>query len=292
MTKRRRTIRADVSSLSDFPSLSGGPRAQQNSTASGWNSNAIRQPPVQQQHQAQQGQQAQQRAPSAAPSQQSLDQFDGQRSQQPPIERSAGGGGGGDEFPPLGGQLNGDLFSQSHGVGSGIGSPDIQQPRMNGQQTQMPIRDSSAFLAGPQQLMSQQQSQQSSQNGHPAPLVSNVKKYADMTEDEKWGLPGLMAAFEARRQMDNGGQVDETLPPALRSTVIMGHDLGALGLDLDSPDPLYPTFTPFQAIGSSGSSFDFHERNMIPDFTLPSAYTVTNVPPIQARITAFSDGKF
>ncbi len=111
-----------------------------------------------------------------------------------------------------------------------------------------------------------------------------------MTEDEKWGLQGLMAAFEARRQAESGGIVDDTLPPALRSAVIMGHDLSTLGLDLDSPEPLYPTFTPFQAVGSSNSTFDFHERHMVPDFTLPNAYTVTNVPKITDRMSAFSEG--
>jgi CCR4-NOT transcription complex subunit 2 len=31
---------------------------------------------------------------------------------------------------------------------------------------------------------------------------------------------------------------------------------------------------------------------MVPDFTLPSAYTVTNVPPLSSRMSAFADGKF
>ena len=113
-----------------------------------------------------------------------------------------------------------------------------------------------------------------------------------MTENEKWGLPGLMAALEARRQAEGGGQVDDSLPATLRSSVIMGHDLNSLGMDLDSPEPLYPTFSPFQAVGSSGStSFDFHERHIVPDFTVPNAYTVTNVPPLSGRMSAFADGK-
>lgn len=112
-----------------------------------------------------------------------------------------------------------------------------------------------------------------------------------MTDAEKWGLPGLMAAFESRKSVESGGQPDETLPPALKSTFVMGHDLSSLGLELDSSDPIYPTFTPFQAVGSSGSAFDFHDRHMVPDFTLPSAYTVTNVPPLITRMSAFSDGE-
>ena len=286
---RRLRLRADVKSLSDFPSLSGGPRPQPNSAASaGWNSSAIRQPPIQTQAQSQT---AQPRAPSAAPSQHSSDQFDGQRSQQPLGERS----GGGDEFPPLGGQLNGDAFGPINGLSGPIGSPE-NELWINGQPVQLPIRDAGSVMQSGQQ---QQQissnpppQQQPSQNGQiPPPPASGIKKYADMTESERWGLPGLLAAFEARRQAEAGGQVDETLPPTLRSAIVMGHDLSSLGLDLDSPDPLYPTFTPFQAVGSSKSAFDFHDRHMIPDFTLPNAYTVTNVPPVNTRMSAFSDGR-
>ena len=281
-------LKADINSFSDFPSLSGGPRPQQSSSnAGGWNSSTIRQPSTQQQSQ---GQQSQQRAPSAAPSQQSLDQFDGQRSQQAQADRA----GSGDDFPPLGGPVNGDAFGQTNGVSSGIGSPDLQQPRINGQQSQLPIGDSSSFQQNQPPTTNQPSSQpqrQPSQNGQLPPAPSGVKRYADMTENEKWGLPGLMAAFEARRQAEGGGQVDDTLPPYMRSAVVMGHDLNSLGLDLDSSEPLYPTFTPFQAVGSSGSTFDFHERHMVPDFTLPSAYTVTNVPPLSSRMSAFADGK-
>ena len=281
---------ANIKSHSDFPSLSGGPRPQQNtSNTAGWNSNAIRQPSTQQQPL---GQQSQQRAPSAAPSQQSLDQFDTQRSQPP---SGADRAGSGDDFPPLGGQMNGDGFGQLNGLSSAVGSPDMQQPRINGQQSQLPIRQGSDAFQQTTGLPSNQnhsQSQpQSSQNGQQQPPPSNVKRYADMTDKEKWGLPGLMAAFEARRQAENGGQVDESLPPQMRSAVIMGHDLSTLGMDLDSPEPLHPTFSPFPAAGSSGSEFNFHERHVVPDFTLPSAYTVSNVPLLSSRMSAFADGQ-
>ena len=33
-----------------------------------------------------------------------------------------------------------------------------------------------------------------------------------------------------------------------------------------------------------------NDRYVIPDFTLPAAYTVTNVPPLSSRVNAFSDG--
>ena len=110
-----------------------------------------------------------------------------------------------------------------------------------------------------------------------------------MTEKEKWGLEGLMATFEARRQIESGGQVDETLPLAWRNAAVMGHDLNSLGMDLDSPDVLYPTFTPFPSVNSSQSTFDFHDRHIVPDYTLPSAYTVNNVPPGSVMGTIMSE---
>ena len=276
--------RTDINSSSDFPSLSGGPRSQQNSSnQASWNGSAIRQPSTQQQPQAQQ----QQRTPSAAPSQQSIDQFEGQRSQQPSGDPQDGG----DDFPPLGGQVSGNGLGQS----SGFGSPDAHEPRRNGQ-TQLPIRESSNAFQQNQQLpivqASSQAPQQSSQHSQPPPPASGIKKYANMTDTEKWGLPGFMAVFEARRQYESGGQVDDTLPLAMRNAAVMGQDLSSLGLDLDSQEPLYPTFSPFHAVGSSGSSLDFHDRHVVPDFTLPSAYTVNNVPPLSSRMSAFSDGMF
>ncbi|KAF2725717.1 hypothetical protein K431DRAFT_214643 [Polychaeton citri CBS 116435] len=69
----------------------------------------------------------------------------------------------------------------------------------------------------------------------------------------------------------------------------MGQDLSTLGLDLDSPDPLIPSFFPFPGEGRTGSMYDFHDRHVVPDFHIPSAYTVNNVPPLQTRIGSFSD---
>jgi CCR4-NOT transcription complex subunit 2 len=283
---------ADINSHSDFPTLSGGPRPQQsNANTAGWSTNnAIRQPSTQQQPL---GQQTQQRAPSAAPSQQSLDQYDSQRAQPPTAPDRAGSG---DDFPPLGQlSLNGDAFGQSNGLGSAVGSPDMQQPRMNGPQGQIQARRASGAFEQHQatsnsQLQPQMQPQPSPNDQQQLP-ASNVKPYADMTEKEKYGLTGLEAAFEYRRAAENGELKDETLPAALKSSVVFGHDLSTLGMDLDSPEPLYPTFTPFPAVGSSSSEFNFHDRHMVPDFTLPSAYTVTNVPPLSTRMSALQDGK-
>jgi len=306
MLRIRLKMQANIDSHSDFPTLSGGPRQAPASTAAaGWNSAAIRQTSAQQQPQPQQQpQQQQQRAPSTAPSQQSLDQFDGpQRSQQPSDQTRP------EDFPPLGGgPLNGEGLGSGPTTGfnsviaSAIASPDTTQ-RPNGPQAQLPIRDASnaAFQPPtPQAPIGSGQpapplQQQPVQNGQPPP--GGMKKYTDMTEDEKYGLTGLAAAFEARRlyESGNGAQIDSSLPAAMRNAVFLGQDLNQLGLDLDSPDPLYPTFAPFPStmsgVGGVGSSqFDYSERMVVPDFMLPSAYTVTNVPPLSGRMSAFSDG--
>lgn len=48
-----------------------------------------------------------------------------------------------------------------------------------------------------------------------------------------------------------------------------------------SPEPLFATFsTPFA---------DNRSRPVIPEFTLPGGYTVTNVPSLASRMPAFSD---
>lgn len=104
--RKRIGMQADVDSLSDFPSLSGGqPQPGNNAAAAAaWNNNsAVRQavPPQPQQQPAVQRPQQQPRAPSAAPSQHSIEQsYDGIRSQ----EATASRGTSDNEFPPLGGQ--------------------------------------------------------------------------------------------------------------------------------------------------------------------------------------------
>ncbi|KAK5721725.1 transcriptional regulator [Elasticomyces elasticus] len=317
--------------MSDFPSLGGGPRPAQSSsnntpttaTGAGWNSNTIRQSSQipQQQQQQQPAQQPQQRAPSTAPSQHSsIEQYDGQRTSQPSVER------GEDAFPPL-----------SNGIGSSIASPDSTLPQHNGggstqlppqqqqqaQQTQMPIRGPSTntYSQPPQQLQPQPQQSQATQapigsqqplqpppqqrdqllqqqspaltqqsNGQVSSPSPNVKSYASMTEAEQYGLPGLLAALEARRAIENGQPVDPTLPPAMRNGVILGQDLSTLGMDLDSPDMIYTTFTPFPNMrDSTPGAYDYVERNVVPEFTLPQAYRVGNVPGVEGRMGAFSD---
>lgn len=189
--------------------------------------------------------------------------------------------------------MDGDVLTQTpSGFTSSLGSPDMQHPRTNGQ----PMRDASASFPQAQQPPigpppPQQQQAPAQPPQAPTPPTSNVKRYADMTEAEKWGMGGLMAAFEARRVIEAGGKADDSLPPAMINGIMMGQDLDQLGMDLNSDTPLYPTFTPFPAVNMSGSSYDYHDRHVVPDFHLPSGYTVNNVPPLPGRMSAFSDGK-
>ncbi|KAF2145273.1 uncharacterized protein K452DRAFT_284654 [Aplosporella prunicola CBS 121167] len=94
-------------------------------------------------------------------------------------------------------------------------------------------------------------------------------RLSQMSEIDRFGLPGLLAM----------------IPPesADHSSLAIGQDLTVLGLDLNRPDnsPLYPSFgSPFAEPGS---------RPVVPDFALPAAYTVTNVPPLHTKMSSFSD---
>nr|POE54458.1 isoform 5 of ccr4-not transcription complex subunit 2 [Quercus suber] len=276
----------------EFPTLSGGPRAATTNSQGGvnWNSSAVRvQPPA---PQAQQHSQlSQQRAPSAAPSQHSLDHFENQRAGTT-NERT----GSGEEFPPLGGQVNGDSQQNFSSLAT---SPDSAIPRTSAPSTQLPIRGPGNFptqqqapIGSAQQNPHPQQSQTSQNMTQPSSSPSSgIKKYSDMTEGEKYGMLGLEALLNARRNIEAGLPHDTTLPAAELNGVMMGQDVSVLGMDLDSPDPILPTFTPFPSQVSSGSQFNYHDQFTVPEYTLPSAYTVTNVPQISSRISAMSDGK-
>ena len=283
---------ADDRPNSEFPSL--GPQPQQASASQAWNTTALRTPqqaPAQrsvssQQQPVQQSQQ--QQPPPPAPSQQRSVSAQTHESQQPEPsnldsqydgQSSASGRAGSehpqDEFPPLSNQaqLNGRVNGYSHEDGA-FGSessrprpanpPGIEQ-QMGLMQQQPPIGQASA----------QQQPSQHSSNFAPqmvdAPITNQavpqqLKPYDEMTEAEKWGLPGLLAKIRSNDAS---------------SAFTMGVDINSLGLDLDSPEPLFATFsTPFA---------DNRSRPVIPEFTLPGGYTVTNVPALATRMNAFSD---
>ncbi|KAF2637560.1 hypothetical protein P280DRAFT_407262 [Massarina eburnea CBS 473.64] len=100
-------------------------------------------------------------------------------------------------------------------------------------------------------------------------IPQQPKKLSDMTETERYGLPGLLSMIP--------------LESPDYSSLAVGQDLTVLGLDLSRPDnsPLHPTF---------GSPFvDTNAKPVIPpDFKLPAAYTVTNVPPLHTKVASFS----
>ncbi|CAK4033626.1 General negative regulator of transcription subunit 2 [Lecanosticta acicola] len=284
--------------MSDFPSLGGQqPRAQQ--STSGWNSSAIRQ---QQQAQAQAAlpqasapQPQQQRAPSATP----LDQYDGQSAPQPPADHS----GSGEEFPPLSGQPGGEPVRSANGYAGTIESPDQSSPQPSGPSAQLPIREAAssgtnqqapigsnhASSASPAQSVSQQSHQ--TQSGHGSyPGVS--KPWAEMTEQEKYGMMGLQKRFETIEAYKTGRPGDPTLPPEVKNPwICVGHDMSGIDVELEQPGhSLHKTFHPFPDLGQlNASPFNSRARQPVPTFELPPAYSVNNVPDSTVRMPAFGD---
>ncbi|EME43931.1 hypothetical protein DOTSEDRAFT_71664 [Dothistroma septosporum NZE10] len=274
--------------MSDFPSLAGGPRQAPNNNNWGGNNSAVRQPPIQQQAPSQP------RAPSTAPSHQSIEQFDGQRSQPQSTDR----GSGDDYGMPSNLNGNGNGMTQTNGLASSVGSPEDIHPQPNGQQSQqLPSRDASYSSmpqapigsnipsASPASLPSQ------SDNAQPSQASSNVKKWGDMTQQERLGLPGWIAVMEAARAMAAGQPVDPTLPAVQRNTAMLtvGQDINSLGMNLESTEPLHKNFHVFPDMTSGGGSYDSSRRNPVPDHAVPPAYYVSNVPDSATRMAAFSD---
>ena len=145
-------------------------------------------------------------------------------------------------------------------------------------QQQFPIRDG-GFSASQQAPIGQssapQQTQQQGSNFGSQMIESPIagqpqlqrRRLSEMTESERWGLPGLLAQLPGRGENP--------------SSLVMGQDINTLGVDLESPEPLFPTFTtPFA---------DMQSRPAIPDYNLPPAYSVNNVPPLHTRIGNFAD---
>ncbi|KAK2783383.1 hypothetical protein FQN52_009641 [Onygenales sp. PD_12] len=91
---------------------------------------------------------------------------------------------------------------------------------------------------------------------------------SQMPDRDRFGLQGLLAMIHGDNP-DVGG-------------LAVGQDLMTLGLDLNQPEPLHPTFaSPF--ISSNASA------PLQTDYSLPACYTVANVQPLQSRIPSFSD---
>ncbi|KAF2805800.1 uncharacterized protein BDZ99DRAFT_501404 [Mytilinidion resinicola] len=136
--------------------------------------------------------------------------------------------------------------------------------------SQLPMRSGS--IAGQAQRTQQTQWDQSFGSDavqSPSQQVPQHKRLSEMNEKERFGLPGLLAMIP--------------LESPDHSTLAVGQDLTVLGLDLSRPDgsPLHPTF---------GSPFveSMSKPVIPPDFTLPAAYTVTNVPELHTKMSSFS----
>ncbi|PPJ52673.1 hypothetical protein CBER1_10566 [Cercospora berteroae] len=277
--------------MNDFPTLAGPGRSNYN--ANSWNSNAVRQaqPPQSASQQSVQ----QQRAPSTAPSQVSVDHYESQRSQQQSTDR---GGTNRSDFPQQSDQVstNGDATRQN-GLGSSIlGSPSDSIPQTNGQQSQLPMREVSG--SSQQAPIGSGQPTPQSQVGPPPQgfeaqalqHASHTKRWDDLTETERYGMAGLMSQLEARRAIESNQAMDETLPVWTRNTAfLMGQETPDFGMDLNNPEPLYPTFSVFGTRTPSDSFYDFRDQYTVPSFHVPPAYTVNNVPEMASRMPAFSD---
>lgn len=87
---------------------------------------------------------------------------------------------------------------------------------------------------------------------------------------DRFGLLGLLSLIKS---------ADPDL-----SMLSMGVDLQTFGLNLNSSDPLHPSFiTPWSENNMLASS------RVEPEFTLPSCYNVQPPPPAQSKIASFSD---
>ncbi|KAL6711024.1 hypothetical protein ACN47E_006899 [Coniothyrium glycines] len=344
--------------LEEFPSLSGAPQAQQNTSAQQmWANPTLRttqqqtiqrpqgqgqQPPQSQQGQNGQNsnQQIQNQSQDDASSQFSGAGDDYRYGGQGGVGQLSGGAqpqtGNIEEFPPLGGaageigpdrragliqnaaafgnNANTSAFPGLGQIRNGLSSPtDSQQDRtinptvggrglqgsssrtpfenmrstpanlQEGGQRIGPVPGNLAFLgpqlggrSGADMALGGQRGQQNQfeqpfstdSSGSPAQALPH-KKLSEMTESERYGLPGLLSMIP--------------LESPDYSSLAMGQDLTVLGLDLGRPDnsPLHPTFgSPF--VGQDA-------KPVIPsDFTLPAAYTVTNVPPLHSKVGSFS----
>ncbi|OAX85129.1 hypothetical protein ACJ72_00501 [Emergomyces africanus] len=89
-----------------------------------------------------------------------------------------------------------------------------------------------------------------------------------MPDRDRFGLQGLLSMIHSEN-------------PDV-ATLAVGQDLMSLGLDLNQPEPLHPSFaSPFI---SSNAAVPLQV-----DYNLPACYNVANVQPLQTRIPSFSD---
>ncbi|KAL8831029.1 MAG: hypothetical protein Q9170_005479, partial [Blastenia crenularia] len=125
------------------------------------------------------------------------------------------------------------------------------------------------FGSSPHNALSQQppsRQQQGFQSSGASHTAENTP-LDQMAPIDRWGLAGLLATIRS----DN---------PDVAGLAI-GQDLTQLGLDLNSQEPLWPTW--------SGPFAEPNARPLQPDFHLPECYTVDNVHRVKEKISSFSD---
>ena len=97
---------------------------------------------------------------------------------------------------------------------------------------------------------------------------TDVPPTSQMSDLEKYGLPGLLAMIRN--------------PSQDISSLAIGQDLTALGLDLNSSSPLHTQLlSPF--------SLQAPSRPLDMNFHIPACYNVANVQPLQQRISGLSE---
>ena len=307
-----KSSQAVLTLLREFPSLSGSAQPQfQNAGQAVWNNQrAGQQGPVQRQQLQNQaiGSNQQRAGPNARDhGQQSLDEtffpsgganagIDDYRS-----GGGAGGGigqlgmggqhqsGGGDEFPPLSRRGPGDPGADNRmnimqsAAGGGYGGSNY--PSESGSRVVSDSLRQGNERRGQQNgstdnsLFSDLQTQQTlGGRDSTAPAGSTVdspngsgqpraRSPSQMSDRDRYGLGGLI---EQIRNSD-----------ADSSNLAIGMDLTNLGLDLNSSEPIYPTFAGPFANGPT--------RPLQPDFVLPACYSVNNIHPIEEKIGSVTD---
>ncbi|RMZ86929.1 hypothetical protein DV736_g5846, partial [Chaetothyriales sp. CBS 134916] len=91
-----------------------------------------------------------------------------------------------------------------------------------------------------------------------------------LSDRDKWGLKGYLALTEG--------------PNLAFRSLTKGQDLAAHGLNMNSDQPLLPTYTgPFAAPNSHPL------RPLDTEYSIPDCYTVKKVAPLHTRINSFSD---
>lgn len=94
--------------------------------------------------------------------------------------------------------------------------------------------------------------------------------FSGMSEKDKYGMKGFLALAEGPN-------------PTFRS-LMRGQDLAALSLNMNSDQPLLPSYT-----GAFGTAQTHPLRPLDSDYSIPDCYTVKKVAPLHTRINSFSD---